>query len=468
MTERVRKPVAVSGRDYDVIIVGGGPGGYVAAIKGAQLGKKIAVVEKNQFGGVCINRGCIPTKVLLRSVESLKEVKESEKFGVTDVDVTNAKLNMMLVQKRKESVISQLVGGINGLMKKNNVTVLTGEGKIQDNNTVVVGGKAYSTDYIIIATGSSIKSLPIPMDSDMKILTSDEALDLTEIPKSIAIIGGGVIGIEFAYFLAGVGSQVTVVEFLDRILPMVDEEITTQVSSMLKDRGVEIYTGARVTEITKDAVLFEKDGKMQSVSVSNVLMAVGRVPDLCGVDCEALNIETSRGAIVTDLTLKTSADNIYAIGDVNGKAMLAHTASAEGIIAIENICGHHRIMDYDKIPSSIYIQPEIACVGLTETQAREKYGNVKVGKFPIFANGKAKVAGEENGLIKVILEPKYNEILGVHLFCIHATDMIAEAVVAMNLEATAEEVIRSIHPHPTVSEIYHEAFHAAVDKAIHF
>lgn len=459
---------AGSSRDFDIIVVGGGPGGYVAAIKASQLGKKVAIVEKNQFGGVCINKGCIPTKVLLRSVESLKEVKDSAKFGVTDVDVSGAKLNMTLVQKRKASVISQLVGGINALIKKNNVTVLKGEGKIQDKNTVEAEGKAYSTDYIIIATGSDVKNLPIPVDTAMKMLTSDEALNLDSIPKDIAIIGGGVIGIEFAYFLAGVGSRVTVVEFLDRILPMVDEEITARVSAMLKDMGVEIHTGARVTEVTKDAVLFEKDGAKHSVSVSSVLMAVGRSPDFGGIDCEALDIATSRGAIITDPTLKTSVDNIYAIGDVNGNSMLAHTASAEGIVAVENICGHPRTIDYDKIPSAVYTQPEIASVGLTEAQAKEKYGTVKVGKFPLFANGKAKVAGNENGLIKVIIEPKYHEILGVHLFCIHATDMIAEAVAAMNLEAAAEEIIWSVHPHPTVSEIYHEAFHAALDKAIHF
>ncbi|HHU17339.1 MAG TPA: dihydrolipoyl dehydrogenase [Clostridiales bacterium] len=467
-TAVVEQPAKASGRDFDIIVIGGGPGGYVAAIKGAQLRKKVAIVEKDSFGGVCINKGCIPTKVLLRSAESLDEVKKSSNFGVINVDTSNAKLDLKLVQKRKTSVISQLVGGINGLMAKNNVTVIKGEGSIKDKNTVIVDGKPYSTDYIVIATGSEVKSLPIPIDSGMNILTSDDALNLEEIPKDIAIIGGGVIGIEFAYFFASIGSKVTVIEFLDRILPMVDEEITDQVTAMLKDMKVDIYTSAKVTEVTKDGVKFEKDNRQQSISVSNVLMAVGRVPDYKGIDCESLNIKTDRGAIVTDLTLKTSVDNIYAIGDVNGKYMLAHTASAEGIIAIENICGLIRTMDYDKIPSAVYIQPEIACVGLTEAQAREKYGNIKVGRFPILANGKAKVAGNENGLIKVILEPRYNEILGVHLFCIHATDMIAEAVAAMNLEASAEEITWSVHPHPTVSEVFHEAFHAALDKAIHF
>ena len=454
--------------DFDIIVIGGGPGGYVAAIKAAQLGKKTAIVEKNVFGGVCVNKGCIPTKVLLRSAESLKEVKESAAFGVTGVDVSGAKLDMALVQKRKSTVVSQLTGGVNGLLRKNKVTVLKGEGKLLDKNTVEAERKAYTADYIIIATGSAVKNLPIPTDPAMKLLTSDEALDLKEIPKDIAIIGGGVIGIEFAYFLASVGSKVTVIEFLDRILPMVDEEITAQVATLLSKMGVEIHTSAKVTEIAKDSVFFEKDGVKHTVPVSCVLTAVGRVPDTGGIDCKALGIATDRGAIVTDLTLKTSVDNIYAIGDVNGKAMLAHTASAEGIVAVENICGHPRVMDYTRIPSAIYTQPEIASVGLTEAQAREKYGTVKVGKFPLLANGKAKVAGNETGLIKVIVEPKYNEIVGVHLFCIHATDMAAEAVVAMNLEATAEEIVRSVHPHPTVSEVFHEAFHAALDKAIHF
>lgn len=460
-------PNSASSKDFDVVVIGGGPGGYVAAIKAAQLGKRTAVIEKRNLGGVCINRGCIPTKALLRSAEALKEVKESAKFGIVDLDVSTAKLDLNIVQKRKETVVGQLTAGISGLLKKNGVTVINGEGKLKDKNTVIAEGKEYTTGYVVLATGSSIKSLPITIDSAMDVLTSDDALNLTETPDSIAIIGGGVIGIEFAYFLASIGSKVCVIEFLDRILPMVDEEITAQVTGMLKGMGVEIYTSAKVTEITKDSVLFEKNGKQESVKVSKVLMAVGRSADLGGIECDKLGIKTERGAIVTDLSLKTSVDNIYAIGDVNGKAMLAHTASMEGIIAVENICGHNKVMDYDKIPSAIYVQPEIASVGLTEAQAKEKYGSVKVGKFPMFANGKAKVAGEENGLIKVIVEPKYNEIVGVHMFCIHATDMISEAVVAMNLESTAEEVAMSIHPHPTVSEIYHEAFHAAIDKAIH-
>ena len=456
------------GRDYQVIVIGGGPGGYVAAIKAAQMGKTTAVIEKDKFGGVCMNRGCIPTKALLRSVEALKEIKEHEKFGVVGLDASSAMLDLSLVQKRKANVVKQLVGGIGSLLKKNGVTPMEGEGTIKDAHTVVVNGKEFTTDHIIIASGSTIKSLPIPMDPAMEILNSDSMLEISDIPEDVTVIGGGVIGIEFAYFLANLGTKVTVIEFLDRIIPMVDEEITRQVTSLLESMGITVHTSAKVTEIKAKEVIFEKDGKQHTVPATKVLMAVGRGPDLGGIPCESLGIKTERGAIVTDSTLKTSVDNIYAVGDVNGKAMLAHTASAEAIIAVENICGHQKEMNYDTIPSAIYIQPEIASAGLTEEQARKKFGNVKVGKFPLLANGKAKVAGEENGLIKVIVEPRFNEIVGVHIFSIHATDMIAEAVLAMNLEATAEEVAMSVHPHPTVSEIYHEAFHAALDKAIHF
>lgn len=462
-----KAPSSESNKDFDIFVVGGGPGGYVAAIKAGQLGKRVAIVEKAKLGGVCMNTGCIPTKTLLRSSESLKEVKDSHLFGVTGVDITQVNLDMVKVQNRKKSIIKQLVGGVTGLLKKNGVTVFNGDGIIKDKNTVVVDGKEYTTENLIIATGSSIKSLPIPMDPKMEVLTSDEVLELETIPTDITVIGGGVIGIEFAYFFASIGTKVTVIEFLDRILPMVDEEITNQVAHKLEEMGIKIFTGAKVTELTDKTVKFEMNGKGQEVPASKVLMAVGRVPDLGGIDCAALNIKTDRGAIVTDASLRTSVDNIYAVGDVNGKMMLAHTASAEGIVAVESICGMDKKMDYSKIPSAVYILPEVASVGFTEQQAREKYGDIKIGKFPLLANGKAKVAGEESGMIKVIVEPKYGEIVGVHMFCIHATDMIAEAVVAMNLESTAEEVAMSVHPHPTVSEVYQEAFQAAIGKAIH-
>lgn len=458
----------VNGYDFDIAVIGGGPGGYVAAIKAAQMGKKTVIIEKEHFGGTCLNVGCIPTKALLRSAEALKVVKESEGFGVIDVDVSNAKLDLTKVQKRKQTVVDQLVGGVQSLLKGNGVIIENGEGRLIDKNTIDITGKKITAESIIIATGSDVKNLPIKTDAAMKVLTSKEMLDISEAPEKMVVIGGGVIGIEFAYFLANIGVKVAVVEFLDRILPMVDEEITTQVTAHLKELGIEIYTSAKVTEITANTVKFEKGGEIFEVACDQVLMAVGRAPSLTGIDTEKLGIKTERGAIVTDLTLKTSVPNIYAIGDVNGKAMLAHTASMEGIIAVETICGKNVKMDYSKIPSAIYIQPEIACVGLTEKQAVEKYGKVKVGRFPILANGKAKVAGEERGLVKVIADSKYGEILGVHMYCIHATDMIAEAVTAMKLESTAEEVAMAIHPHPTVSEVMHEVMHAVDGRAIHF
>jgi len=455
--------------DYDIIVVGGGPGGYVAAIKAAQLGRSVAIVEEERFGGTCLNAGCIPTKALLRSAEALKEVRESANFGVTGVNVSGARLDMVSVQKRKQDVIDQLVGGVNGLLRRNGVTVVSGRGVVKDAHTVEAAGKIMTAAHLILATGSAAKRLPIPTDPAAAVLTSAELLQLDSLPESMTVIGGGVVGIEFAYFLASVGTKVTVVEFLDRILPMVDEEITEQVEKQLRDMGIEIHTTAKVTEITASGVAFEKNGERFCAEADKVLMAVGRSPRLEGIDCGALGLRTERGAIVTDETMRTSVENIYAIGDVNGKAMLAHAASMEGIVAVENICGRSSVMDYGKVPSAVYLQPEIACVGLTERQAREKYGEIKVGRFPLMANGKAKVAGEERGMVKVISETRYGEIVGVHLYCIHATDMIAEAVAAMKLEATAEEIAMSIHPHPTVSEAVHEAMHALTDgRAIHF
>jgi dihydrolipoamide dehydrogenase len=461
-------PSVTTAYDYHIAIIGGGPGGYVAAIKAAQMGKKAVIVEKERFGGTCLNVGCIPTKTLLRSAEVLREVKESARFGVVGPDVAKAELDLKKVQARKKDIVSQLVGGVEGLLKKNGVTIERGQGVLKDSHTIVIGEKKLTAENIIIATGSNAKNLPIAIDKKADIRTSKELLDMERAPKSIAVIGGGVIGIEFAFFLATIGVGVTVIEFLDQILPMVDEEITDQVAKQLQNLGVAIHTGAQVTEITEKAVIFIKEGKKQKATAEQVLMAVGRTPDLTGIDTEKLGIKTEKGAILTDDTLKTSLDHVYAIGDANGKSMLAHTASMEGIVAVENICGNKRTMDYTKIPSAVYLQPEIASIGLTEKQAAKAYGSIKVGKFPLMANGKAKVAGEEGGLAKVIAEAKYGEIVGVHLYCAHATDMIAEASVAMNLESTAEEVALSVHPHPTISEVLQEAMHAVDGKPIHF
>ncbi|MDR2162832.1 MAG: dihydrolipoyl dehydrogenase [Clostridiales Family XIII bacterium] len=453
--------------DYDVIVIGGGPGGYVAAIKAAQLGLHVALAERDRLGGVCLNRGCIPTKAFLRSAESLREVRAAADFGVKGVNASKAALDMKKVQARKADVVSRLVGGVESLLKKNKVDVLRGDADIADAHTVTVSGDSHSTASIIIATGSEIKGLPPGVVRQDDVLTSDTLLELESLPKDIVIIGGGVIGVEFAYFLAVAGVKVSIVEFLDRILPPVDAEIAELVSSDLERLGIDIRTGAKVTSVEGNAVTFEQGGKTESIGAERVLMAVGRAPRLT-VDTDRLGISTERGAIVTDEHMRTSVPGIYAIGDVNGKVMLAHTASAEGIVAAENIAGRDVSMRYDAIPSAVYISPEAASVGLSEDDARGRYGDaVRVGRFPIAANGKSMVAGETSGLVKVIVDSKYGEILGAHLYCMHATDMIAEIATAIRAEATAEEVAAAVHPHPTVSEAVMEAFHAALGAAIH-
>lgn len=454
--------------DFDVLILGAGPGGYETAIKAAQMGKKVAIVEKEFYGGTCLNVGCIPTKTLLRSAEVLREVKESSKFGVVDVDVKDAKIDMKAVQKRKAQIVRQLVRGVEGLLKGNGVTMINGMGSFVDAHTVTVEGANYTAETIIVATGSRPRMLPVPISEKATVLTSTEALDLDYIPEEMIIIGGGVIGMEFAYFFNSIGTKVTVIEFLDRILPMVDEEIIKQVSTKLKREKITIHTHSKVVEITEDAVIFEKDGERMEVPGNMVLLSVGRSANVEGLNGEAIGLEIEGGAIKTNLKMETSIPNIYAIGDVNGKMMLAHTASAEGIMVVENLCGADKEFNYDRVPSAIYIQPEIAGVGMTEEQAREKYSDIRIGRFPMMANGKSRVAGGGEGMIKIIADGETGEILGIHMYCLHATEMIAEGVVAMNLEGTVEELCDCVHPHPTVSEAVLEAFHATFGKAINF
>lgn len=454
--------------NFDLAVIGGGPGGYVAAIKAAQLGKKVCLVEKEKLGGVCLNQGCIPTKTLLKSVEVLKTVKNSSGYGVVNAEISQAALDMAKLQQRKKRIVQKLTGGVGSLLKANGVTVLTGSASFIDKNTITTGTEQVRADQIIVATGSSPVRLPIPISSDAPVITSEDALNLTETPERVVVIGGGVIGIEFAYIFSHLGSQVTVVEFLERILPMVDEEITAEITKMLQGIGITIHTGAKVTSIEGGKVYFEKEGREETAEADKILMAVGRVPNTQGLNLEAIGVKFEKKAIAADDHLRTNIPGIYAVGDVNGRSMLAHTASMEGIVAVENICGKDVTMDYANIPQCIYLQPEIATVGVTEKQAREKYGEIKIGRFPLAANGKALVEGEQKGVIKVLVEPRYNEILGVHMYGIHATDMISELAFALRLEATAEEIAMVIHPHPTVSEIIPEAFHAALGKAIHF
>ena len=454
--------------DYDITVIGGGPGGYVAAIKAAKEGKKTCIIERGSFGGVCLNEGCIPTKTLIKTANVLQEIKDAAEFAIEGVDPAKVKVSMAALQKRKTRVVSRLVGGVKALLKGNKVTALEGSAAFVDAHTVKVGDTTVTSETFIIATGSqALMPSFIKQEGANTIITSREALNLNTLPGSIAIIGGGVIGIEFAYLFNKLGCSVTVLELMDHILPMVDEEVSGMARKRLEKDGVAIHTGAKVHTVRDNAVHYEIGGAGAAVKADMILMAVGRVPDTSGLNAEAVGLAFERAAIATDERLRTNVPNIYAIGDVNAKVMLAHTASHEGIVAVENICGHDLSMRYDAIPSCIYLEPEIAAIGLTEQQARERYADVRVGTFPMPANGKSLVEGDTDGVMKVIVDGELGEILGVHLYGKHVTDMIAELSVAMSLEATAEDIIHAIHPHPTVSEAIPEAFMAAYGKAIH-
>ncbi len=453
---------AKKGYEYDIIVIGAGPGGYETAIKAAQSGKKTAVAEGRYFGGVCLNEGCIPTKTLVRTANLYKEIKESAQFAVTGIQAEEVSVDMKKLQSRKAGVVKTLVNGVQGLLRKNGVTIINGFASFQDPHTIIVEGTAYTAESFIIATGSEVFMPPfIPQEGDTNVITSREALDMEKLPESVAIIGGGVIGIEFAHVFSSLGVKVTVLELMEHILPMVDEEVSDMVKKRMEKNGVVFCNGAKVQKVQDHKVIYEYGGKENSVEAEAVLMAVGRVPNTTGLNAEGIGIEFDKKAIKTDSHMRTNLSNIYAIGDVNGKVMLAHTASHEGFVAVANICGKKEEMDYSKIPSCIYLDPEVACIGLTEKQAKEQGYQIKVGKFPMMANGKSLVEGDTDGIVKVILDQELGEILGVHMYGKHVTDMIGEISVAMTLEATAEEVIHSIHPHPTVSEAVPEAFMSA-------
>jgi dihydrolipoamide dehydrogenase len=450
---------------YDVVIIGGGPGGYVAAIKSAHLGGRVLLVEKEQLGGVCLNKGCIPTKTLLRCSGLYKTIQEAGRFGIGVEGVT---LDFAKMMGRKREVVSTLVNGIKGLLKANGVDVVKGEGKILDASRVQVHDRIYEAGNIILATGSKPFIPGIKGSESPHVMDSDALLSMEKLPSSIAIIGGGVIGVEFAVLLSELGCKVTILEMMEEILAMADEDVIRELKKILRNNGVDIVTTAKVTEIQKDRVFFEKEGEVCSLTSEKVLVAVGRVPNTDAAELDRLSILHTNGKIHTDDKMRTNVPGIYAIGDVNGKYMLAHVASEEGIVAAETIFGQEAGMKYAHIPQCIYSHPEIAWVGLTEREAREKGYDVRIGKFPMSANGKSIAEGEASGFMKVITDSKYNEILGVHMVCSHATDMVSEATLALNLEATAVELAQSIHPHPTMSEALMEAAQAAlVGKAIH-
>jgi dihydrolipoamide dehydrogenase len=459
--------------EIDVAIIGGGLGGYVAAIKAAHLGLKVVLVEKDKLGGVCLNWGCIPTKALVSTAELLNNLQRAGEFGI---QVKDYSFDFPAIMKRKEMITRRLSSGVEQLMKANQVRVVKGEGQIIEPETVevtdIAGQKeVIKTKNIIIATGSKVMRLPIPGIDSEGVITSDEALSLNELPSRMLIIGGGVVGIEFAGIFKALGVEVTVVEMLPRILLSIDEEIARRLTQLLKRKGIEILTDWKVREIKKNdqnlEVLISTNNGEKKLETEKVLLAAGRVPDLGNIDVQELGIKLDKGAIKVDEKMRTNIPGIYAVGDVVGKIMLAHVASREGIVAVENISGKEVLMDYKVVPNCVFSMPEVASVGLTEEEARKENNNIKISKFPFTANGKALGMGEAEGLVKIIADADTSELLGFHILGAHASDLIAEGTLALSMEATAFEIVNTIHAHPTLAEAIAEAAEGITSKPIH-
>ncbi len=460
--------------DVDVCVIGTGPGGYVAAIRGAQLGLKVAVVEREELGGVCLNRGCIPTKAMLRSADLLTTFMHSADFGIL---AENVRVDYAKVLARKDKVVKQLVGGVASLLESNGVQVIRGSGRLVERGKVVITGAneaTISAKDVIIATGSEPASLPIKGASGSGVIDSDGALELREVPQSMLVIGGGAVGAEWANIFGAFGSQVTLVEMLPTLLPLEDEDMGRALARSLSRRGITVHTDAKLEEISdgddgkKVGTLTLKDGKQERVAADMVLIGVGRKPNTEGLGLDDVGVKTDRrGFIEIDDQLRTSVPNVYAIGDVSGKQLLAHLASHQGITAMETIAGQDKTMDYKAVPSCTFTHPEVATVGLSEREARDKGYDVRVGKFPLAASGRAMTYGDTDGLVKVVADGKYGELLGVHIIGPSASDMIPEAVLGIRLEATLEDITGTIHAHPTMAESVMEAAWAASGAALH-
>ncbi|MDP7567244.1 MAG: dihydrolipoyl dehydrogenase [Flavobacteriales bacterium] len=459
--------------NFDVIILGSGPGGYVTAIRASQLGMKVAVVEKENLGGICLNWGCIPTKALLKSAQVFEYINHAEDFGI---NVKSADADFPAIIKRSRDVAEGMSGGIAYLLKKNKVEVINGFGKVKKGNKVSVTADGKSTDYsakhIIIATGARSRELPnLPQDGK-KIIGYREALTLASPPKKMVIVGSGAIGVEFAYFYNAMGVEVTIVEFMPNIVPVEDVDVSKQLQRSLKKSGIKVMTKSSVESVdtkgTGCKVLVKTKKGEETIECDVVLSAVGITANIENIGLEEVGIKTDRGRILVDDYYNTNVNGYFAIGDVLPTQALAHVASAEGITCVEKIAGHNpEPIDYGNIPGCTYASPEIASVGMTEAAAKEAGYELKVGKFPFTASGKASAAGHKDGFVKVIFDAKYGEWLGCHMIGYNVTEMIAEAVVARKLETTGHEVLKAIHPHPTMSEAVMEAVADAYDEVIH-
>jgi len=469
--------------EYDVIVIGAGTGGYVAAIRAAQLGLSVAVVEKQKaLGGTCLLVGCIPTKALLEHAHALKIARGAKEWGLTIAEPAAIGIDMAQVQSRKDRIVSGLTKGVEFLFKKNKIDWIKGTARLIGNGAVEVFEGELQTlrarREIIVATGSAPRSVPGIEIDRTRIITSDEAVALREVPKSIAILGSGAVGVEFASIFRRFGSDVTILELLPHLVPVEDEAVSTELEKSFRKQGITAHTGARVTsaKVSGDGVDLEAqlaDGKALKLRVDYLLVATGRGPVTTGLDTDRIGLQLEKGYIKVDSLYRTSVPGISAIGDVitlgtPGHPQLAHVSSAEGIVAAERIAGHEtRPLNYDHVPGCTYCDPEIGSVGLTEREARERGYDVRIGTFPFGVLGRAKMAGESEGFVKIVADRKYDEVLGVHMIGLRSTELVAEATLALRLESTVEELIRTIHAHPTMAEAVGEAAHAAHGAAIH-
>ncbi|HFL3589453.1 TPA: dihydrolipoyl dehydrogenase [Clostridioides difficile] len=457
----------------DLIVIGGGPGGYVAAIRGAQLGLNVVIVEKNELGGTCLNTGCIPTKALFKDAQVLNYFNHAEEYGIK---VDKYGLDLEKVQKRKKKIIKTLTGGVKGLLKANKVIIEKGEAKLISKDSVEIklcdgSKKTIKGKNILIASGSKSSKPPIKGADLGGVITSKEALEMTTLPKKIVIVGGGVIGIEFAGILNEFGSDVIIVEFLDSIIPMVDKEVASRLTKLLSKRGIKIIVSSKVEEIYKTdeelIVEISKNGEITKLDCTNVLISTGRELDIEGLNLEGLGIRYNKKGIEVDENYCTSMPGVYAIGDVIGGVMLAHVASEEGKVAVERMVGEKTSVDYNLVPNSIFTFPEVSTVGLSEEEVKDKNLDYIVSKFQFSGNGKALTMNDSEGMVKIIASKDKTTIYGVHIIGPNASDLIHEAVVAMKAMLTVEEAASIMHGHPTLSEAFLEASMGILDKAIH-
>ncbi len=459
----------------DVVVIGGGPGGYVAAIRAAQLGRQVVLVERAELGGICLNWGCIPTKALLRSAEMYGAMQHAGEYGLSATEVT---FDYPAVVARSRAVSQRLSQGVGFLMKKNRVRVVQGTARLSGAKRVEVvdddgnGVAAIAAEAVILATGAHTRDFPGMAIDGTRIIGSREALVLQEVPRRIAILGAGSIGVEFAHHFLSFGAEVHLFEALPRILPLADEDLSKELAKAFKKRGMKLYPGTPVTAVEKTeggvVLSFERKGRPESLEADLLLMAVGVLPNSAGLGLEEVGVETDHGWVKVDSSYRTSVPGIYAIGDLVGQPCLAHVASAEAIVAVEHLCGHPvRPIDYGNIPACTYCSPQVASVGMTEAQAVAEGRDVRVGRFPLMANGKALALGETAGFVKAVVDGGDGALLGLHIIGAEATELLLEFTLGRSLQATARDLLGAIHPHPTLGESLHEAVAAALNEAIH-